>query len=368
MRILGYNNRDIDWGKRLQRRLEGFRLPSTLCSEHGLERKPINPVFFAPSDIQPGGLDDELKERLRSSQHLIVIGSPNSAKSQWVGREIEFFHSLGREKFIHYFIVDGLPHSGNPETECYHPIINELGIPEILGANINEKVYKWSFLNRERAFVQLVSKLLGVEFDSLWNRHKRRLIKRLIYWVIGVVLVLSALLTVWILNRPIDVNIALNEASKPNSNLPALSKAVVKLELENESKVDTIMTMNGAVDFKNIPHRFLNQEARIKVECEYYLPVDTMVNLSRSLVVNMYRDPTVYGNVTFYLCDGDANGLPNKTVFVNDQKVTSDEEGLVLTTIPLEKQQTFYIIKTDFPLENYTLQMPCSGYEIIRRK
>lgn len=63
-------------------------------------------MFFAPTDIQPGGLTAELQERLKASQNLIVICSPHSAKSKWVGQEITFFHSLGRTEHIHFFIVE----------------------------------------------------------------------------------------------------------------------------------------------------------------------------------------------------------------------------------------------------------------------
>ena len=92
--FISYNSKDTEWGKKVQKKLEHYRMPATLCSEHGWKRRPINPVFFAPTDIQPGGLSAELQERLKASQHLIVICSPNSAKSQWVGREIEYFHNL----------------------------------------------------------------------------------------------------------------------------------------------------------------------------------------------------------------------------------------------------------------------------------
>ena len=149
--FISYNSHDTAWGKKLQHKLEGYRMPATLCSEHGWERKPIKPVFFAPTDIQPGDLTAELQERLRASRNLIVICSPHSAKSEWVGKEIAFFHSLGRTENIHFFIVDGVPHSGNPDTECFNPVVDTLGLPEILGANIHEKIYRWPWLNRERA-------------------------------------------------------------------------------------------------------------------------------------------------------------------------------------------------------------------------
>lgn len=141
--FISYSSKDYKWGKCVQRRLEGYRMPVTLCSEHGWKRKPINPVFFAPTDIQPGPLTEELKARLSDSKHLIVICSPNSAQSDWVGQEIEYFYKeLGR-KDIHFFIVDGTPHTGDKTTECFNPIVEKLGMPEILGANIHEQVSRW---------------------------------------------------------------------------------------------------------------------------------------------------------------------------------------------------------------------------------
>ena len=115
--FISYSSHDAKWGRKLQKKLEGYKMSSTLCQKHGWKRKPLNPIFFAPTDIQPGPLSVELQERLRASRNLIVICSPHAAKSQWVSREIEYFHSLGRAEHIYFFIVEGIPHSGNPDTE-----------------------------------------------------------------------------------------------------------------------------------------------------------------------------------------------------------------------------------------------------------
>ena len=185
--FISYSSHDTAWGKRLQKKLEGYSLPTTLCSERGWKRKPMRPVFFAPTDIQPGRLDEELKNTLRASKNLIVVCSPHSAQSEWVGKEIEYFHSLGRQNNIHFFIVEGRPHSGDEATECFNPVVDELKIPEILGANIHENIYRWPWLNRERAYVQLITKLLGIEFDAIWQRHKRRLKAKIAVWTLGTV-------------------------------------------------------------------------------------------------------------------------------------------------------------------------------------
>lgn len=357
--FISYNSRDTSWGKRLQRKLEGYRMPATLCSEYGWERNPIKPVFFAPTDIQPGGLTAELQERLKASRNLIVICSPHSAKSEWVGKEIAFFHSLGRTENIHFFIVDGVPHSGNPDTECFNPVVNTLGLPEILGANIQEKIYRSQWLNRERAYVQLITKLLGVEFDSIWQRHRRLLRQKIAAWTVGIVAVIAALVGVWVNSQPVDVSVSLKETTVHNDNLPPLAEAVVTMELENEAKTDTIHSLDAIAIFANVPHKALGKSIRLTVACRDWLPVDTSFILTKDVVVNMARNPHPYGDVTFRLWSIDKEqGVANTQVILAGQTATSDAEGYVRMFIPLERQSNQYRVECPLPLESDTLSMP----------
>ena len=364
--FISYNSHDTSWGKRLQRKLEGYRMPATLCSEHGWERNPIKPVFFAPTDIQPGGLTAELQERLKASRNLVVICSPHSAKSEWVGKEIAFFHSLGRTENIHFFIVDGVPHSGNPDTECFNPVVDTLGLPEILGANIHEKIYRSPWLNRERAYVQLITKLLGVEFDSIWQRHRRLLRQKIAAWTVGIVAVIAALVGVWVNSQPVDVSVSLNETTVHNDNLPPLAEAVVTMELENEAKTDTIHSLDAIAIFTNVPHKALGKTVRLTVAWLDWLPVDTSCILTKNVVVNIARNPHPYGDVTFRLWSIDKEqGVANTQVILAGQTATSDAEGYVRMFIPLEKQSSRYRVECALPLEANTLIMPTTESTVL---
>lgn len=366
--FISYNSKDTKWGKRVQRKLEHYRMPATLCSERGWKRTPIRPVFFAPTDIQPGGLTDELQERLKASRNLIVICSPNSAQSDWVGKEIEFFHSLGRTENIHFFIVDGKPHSGNPETECFNPVIDKLGLPEILGANIHERNYRLPLLNKERAYVQLVSKLLGVEFDAIWQRHKRILINRAIAWFLGIVAVLAALWAVWAANQPFDAKIHLNEASVHNDQLPPLQNAVVTLSLDNESKSDTILALDNSGLLSNVPHRYLGKQVKMTVTCRDFVDVDTMIMLDRDVTLDIRRDPTVYGNVKFGLWNPETESfIGGVKLEIAGQTVTTDKDGQVSMFVPLEQQRKTYQVKAPFTLYNDVIAMPCGESDVIEK-
>lgn len=364
--FISYNTKDTAWGKKLQKKLEHYRMPATLCSEHGWERTPIKPVFFAPTDIQPGGLTEELQERLRASKNLIVICSPNSAQSEWVGKEIEFFHSLGRTKNIHFFIVEGSPHSGNPDTECFNPVIDQLRLPEILGANIHEKIYHWPWLNKERAYVQLISKLLGVEFDTIWQRHRRMLTRKITAWSVGIAAVICAMFGVWRANQPENVVIQVNEASILNEHLPPLKDAIVTMTLKNETKLDTIRHFGSSLTFSNIPQRFLNTPVHFTVTCRNFQDVDTILFLSKRNTLNIYRNPVVFGDIQFDLWNPETeSNVPNALLLVEKYEVMTDEKGHASLFIPLEAQDTLYHVTASVPLENNILHMPCGPNDAI---
>ena len=365
--FISYNSKDTEWGKRVQKKLEHYRMPATLCHERGWNRTPIKPVFFAPTDIQPGGLTEELQERLKASRNLIVICSPNSAKSEWVGKEIEYFHQLGRTKQIHFFIVDGIPHSGDSQTECFNPIVDTLGLPEILGANIHEKIYRWPWLNKERAYVQLISKLLGVEFDAIWQRHKRQVIQKIIGWTIGTLLVLATLLGVYLGNQPIDVEVRLHEASVHNAALPPLQDAVVTVTLDNETKSDTIRMMEDVLCFTNIPHRFVDQQVRVKVEATNFLPTDTVITLSKDIRIDIRRDQEVFGHVRFKLWNASSETMAAHTeVLVDGHPATSDATGIVELSIPLSEQKTAYpVTSSSVKIIDDVKHMPCGPDDVI---
>ena len=355
--FISYSSKDIAQGRRLQHKLERY--------------KELKPVFFAPSDIQPGGLSQELKGRLETSGHLIVVCSPHSAKSEWVAREIEYFHNLGRTNNIHFFIVEGEPHSANPDSECLNPVVSKLGIPEILGANIHEKVYKWQpWLNKERAYIQLISKLLGVEFDSIWKRRKRQVRTKIMLWILAAAAIIAALFAIGKHNVPEDITFSLSDISAENPNLPPLKNAIVSMELDNEVKTDTISNLASQITFHNIPHKYLGKDVRVKVSSPDYLAADTLVKLSNSVSIKMLRDPSIYGNIRFQLWNIDKEAPASfASLKVEEMEIASDSAGMVNLTISLSAQKMSYSIKSlpesKIVLEDSIIRMPNSGSEVV---
>ena len=352
--FISYNQQGVAWGKRLQRKLENYKMAATLCSEKGWKRTPIRPVFFAPTDIQPNELTEELKARLEASRHLIVICSPHSAQSEWVGREIAYFHSLGREKNIHFFIIDGVPNSNDPQTECFNPVIKELGMSERLGANINERNYSWNYMNRQRAYVQLITKLLGIEFDTIWQRHKRHLIEKWTTIILLGIAILCSIAWAWMAHRPITVSVALEEVMPPNNHLPKLSDAEVTLVLENDVRRVRTHSMDEVVCFTNVPKNWLGSNVELRFvdfpdtpESANYYPTEIKLKLEEKMTIPVCRDTIKYGKLKARVIDRNHHPLPNYKISIAGLDLTTDDKGNIDTYIPYENQRRSYVVMND---------------------
>ena len=360
--FISYSSEDLVWGRKLQRKLEAYRLPVSMCKEKGWKRHPLRPVFFAPSDIQPGSLSEELKYRLSESQNLIVICSPSSAQSTWVGEEIRYFYSLGRQDHILFFIVDGTPNSGNHNTECFHPILKSLGIPEILGANVHEHVFRSAHLNTERTYIQIISKLLGVDFDTLWRRDRKRSRKQMALAGIGVASIILSIVFATRYVAPVDLVIEFQEYGTCPENLPALGDIQYSVVLENETKAGYTEGPLAVVHLPNIPKNALRHPSGISARAEGFFPLDTSIKLSRKTVIQMQRDPDTYGAIRFVLWNPDKEETaPQAAITVDGWPVRADENGTVVLSIPLEKQKTEYIIRSKALQLSDSLVHPSAG-------
>lgn len=346
-------------------------MPYTLCSEHGWKSRPISPVFFAPTDIQPGELNAELKSRLLRSKNLIVICSPRSARSQWVGQEIEYFASLGRKDSIHLFIVGGFPHSGNPDTVCFNPAIERAGLGDVLGANIHEKVSRWAWINRKRAYVQLITKLLGIEIDSLWQRHKRLLCQRVAAWTTLAVALARAFASTFVFTLPFDADIRLADGSGAKL-LPTLQEAIISIretEKEGGEKMRTDTLLSGELlTFKDIPHSLLGKEVRISISAPEFIPSNIILHLDSGIRISLMRDPAIYGDVHFKLLSPDGSPAAGRKLVIAGQTAVSSTDGYVTMRIPFAMQAPYYVISSPNPLEQDTLYMPLSTYTVVMEK
>lgn len=175
--FISYKREDEKWAKWLAEELEHYHLPTTL---NGKELpKNLRPIFRDVDELCAGNLPEQIFHALSISKNLIVVCSPRSAKSEWVNKEIEDFIKIkgGKADNIYPFIIDGAPFSKDVDKECFPEKLRSLPEKEErLGGNINEQG------GRNAAVVKIIAGILGIGFDSLWQKYEREKRKKL-YWM-----------------------------------------------------------------------------------------------------------------------------------------------------------------------------------------
>jgi len=384
--FISYKSDDLREAWSLKKKLDNYKLPTILCKQYEKEKKPTHEAFLDKTNIQPGDLTDELRENLDNSHYLIVVCSPRSAKSKYVTAEIEHFTRSGRENEMFLFIIESDPAnieaSFNPAIKNAEKRWSERDGEkrEILGVNIKEKdvdkmffIYRWpvvgAWLQRERAYMQLISRLLNLEFEQLWSYQRIRLAERVIAWIVGLIIVFGAISYTAYINKDVDITTRLKETSIHNKQLPPLKDAIVTILFDNKTEVDTIHSLEAGCVFTNVPHRYLNKEIRMKISCQDFMDVDTIVVLTKDVVLNIQRNPSQYGDVHFRLWNPNKEeAVANAELEIAGQKVVSSSDGHVSLLIPLEEQQTKYNIKSSVPLGNDTIYLPCGPDDVILTK
>lgn len=372
--FISYNSADDKWAKWLQNKLETYNLPTIIKNEKGeviksYDKKPKKfKIFRYVSDLNAKTLTDGLSEELDNSQNLIVICSPRSAKSEWVGKEIQHFIDTGRKKKIVPFIVEGTSYS-NDENECLNPILKQhFPKGDLLGVNINERGDTSRLFAKRKAVAKTVALLLEVPnaYNFLWNRYRHQLYKNIALCILLCLAVMASLVYVWQTNQPVDISMRLNEVSVHNNQLPPLKDAVVTMTLDNETKTDTIASLDDTALFTNVPHHFLDKEVRVSVVCKDYLPVDTLIMLTKEPVINIQRNSSVYGDIRFRLWNPAKDvAVANSEMEIEGEKVVSDHEGIIQLTLPIERQKPVYKLSSSTPLETDSLFMPCGEDDVI---
>ncbi|MBX3618661.1 MAG: toll/interleukin-1 receptor domain-containing protein [Rhizobacter sp.] len=187
--FLSYSHHDKAIARRLQRQLETYRVPRRLVGrETALGPVPprMAPVFRDRDELHAGAdLKASVQEALTRSRWLIVVCTPDAARSPWVNREIIEFKKLHGERRVLALIARGEPFAsdkpGLEAAECFPPALrralNAQGVPE--GEPLEPIA---ADMRREgdgphRATLKLLAGMLGVSFDDLVRRDVQRRVR-----------------------------------------------------------------------------------------------------------------------------------------------------------------------------------------------
>ena len=176
--FISYNHSDRAWAVWLHRALERYRVPSRLQGKPtpwGPLGPTLPPVFRDRDELATSSdLAASVKAALAESATLVVICSPNSARSKWVDKEVRTFREQGRGDQIRLIIVDGEPHAAVPDRECLPQSFLEPGATEPLAADVRDEGD-----GKTGAWLKVLAGIIGVSYDELRQREASRRQKRL---------------------------------------------------------------------------------------------------------------------------------------------------------------------------------------------
>lgn len=175
--FISYNHLDKKIAKKIQDKIEHYKLPTSIefkiqediRAEFKELPEKMPRLFRDETELEPGqDLTSAIKCALIQSKYLIVVCSPNSAKSYWVNKEINYFIELGRADQIIPIIIEGTAHAENDQIECLPITLRKnIGNKDVLAANISE------LGGFEAAIIKVIARMLNLRFDSLWKRFER---------------------------------------------------------------------------------------------------------------------------------------------------------------------------------------------------
>ena len=163
--FISYSHADKKAAEELQNVLDDFHLSDALKEKYPNRPEVLREIFRDDTGLPAGSnLTKEIQKQLEQSNYLIVICSPNAAKSEWVNKEIDYFKTYRDQTHIIPFIIDGVANAKNAnDQECFPTALKSL---EARGANIST----FSF---ERAVIEVIAGALEIDVDDLWQRHVR---------------------------------------------------------------------------------------------------------------------------------------------------------------------------------------------------
>lgn len=183
--FISYSHRDDTWGRWLHKGIETYRVPRSLVGTPGRDgRIPPRPgIVFRDREELPTShdLSEQVVAALKQSNFLVVICSPNAARSRWVNQEILDFKAAHGESRVLAVIVAGDPNATDrdlPDEECFPEALRYRVDPS--GARTDERTEPIAADarpgrdGRRNALLKILAGLLGVGFDQLKQRDRVR--------------------------------------------------------------------------------------------------------------------------------------------------------------------------------------------------
>ena len=338
--FISYKREDEKWAEWLQRKLEGYKLPTILKKTNPSLPRHLRPIFRDKTDLGGGILSDELEKQLQSSEFLMKAKEGKWKKFNGldltektvgivglgaIGREVAK-KLQGFDVKIIPFIVEGLPHAGSAVEECFPQALKNIPKDkELLGINVQE-------IGKERAFIKVIARMLSLRFDSLWQRWQRE--KRLRRSYVATMLAFL-LIIFYFFAIPSRGELTVKDLSH-RLPLPSYAKIIFNGTEQYIGSLDTVLILD------NIRPYYKGRPYMLEFNAGYY---DTLRfqghfswGMTTYVTLELKRDSTfsVYQGIVY----DEQEGVPvqDAVVTVDNRTTRTDVRGIFKIVFPLQEQ------------------------------
>ena len=251
----------------MHRSLESYRLPSRLRGgqgEYGPLPERLTPIFRDREDLSSAGrLGPQIQAALADSEALVVVCSPEAARSPFVESEVLAFKRNGRGHRIYAFIVAGEPNSGGA-LECFPNALRfELGADGQLSATPANPIAADARDGKDGkrlARLKLLAGLFGLPLDTLRQRDAQRRHKRMLLVTAASVVVM--LLTSFLAAQAIVARHAAERRQQQAEDLVGFMIDDLNDKLLDLSSLDLLSAVNDKAMkyFESLPNADVTDE------------------------------------------------------------------------------------------------------------
>jgi WD40 repeat protein len=176
--FISYSRADYAFARRFHRALESFAIPGD--ASFFSRRKTLGKFFLDLEDLScAGSLPKAIRTALDQSESLIVLCSTHAARSAWVEQEIQYFRAKHGADRIFAAVCPGrgsLLNRTRERTENLLPpaLLLHSDQRDLLAPAETPLAADFRRESFHKSVVRVATGLLGIPFDELWQRARRR--------------------------------------------------------------------------------------------------------------------------------------------------------------------------------------------------
>lgn len=287
----------------------------------------LGPIFRDREDLSSAGqLGPQIEAALADSEALVVVCSPEAARSPYVESEVLAFKRNGRSDRVFAFIVAGEPNSGDAR-ECFPNALrfklDADGGVSAVAANPVAADAREGKDGKALARLKLLAGLFGLPLDTLRQRDAHRRHRRMLY--VTAASIAAMLLTSFLAMQAIVARDAAERRQKQSERLVDFMLGDLNDKLSDLGRLDLMSAVNdkAMAYFKSLPRAdvtdaVLEQRAKLlakvgKIQAEEGQYPRAMENFRAAADISGRLASAEPGNVPRQLAHADVLAYIGKT-------------------------------------------------------